>query len=256
MSEAADDQVDRWAEEEAAFLAGYDPSRYPHPSVAVDVVLLTVAGGHVRVLLYRRPDPPFTGRWALPGGFLALHEPIEEAARRVLRDKAGIDGVWLEQLYTFGDPDRDPRTRVLSVAHLALVDLERFRRTVPPAGAVTDVAVTDVDDAGRATVVADDGQPLGLAFDHDRIVGTSLTRLRGKLDYTPVGYQLLPERFTLRQLQRVHETILGRPVNKDSFRRRMLASGEIEPTGEHERGVEHRPALLYRFGGQPRQSTA
>lgn len=258
MSEAADGAVpvSRWAEEEAAFLARYDPSRYPRPSVAVDVVLLTVAGGQVRVLLYRRPEPPFKDRWALPGGFVQLDEHLGDTARRVLRDKVGVEGIWVEQLYTFGDPDRDPRTRVLSVSYLALGDLERFRSAVPPAAAVMDAAVTDIDGQARAAVVADGGQRLGLAFDHERIVGMSLVRLRGKLDYTTVGYQLLPERFTLRQLQHVHETVLGRPVNKDSFRRRMLASGEIESTGERECDVEHRPALLYRFGGQPRRSTA
>jgi 8-oxo-dGTP diphosphatase len=245
LNEAA--AVAEWAAEEAAFLAQYEPTRFPRPSVAVDVVLLTLRASQVRVLLYRRPEPPFKHRWALPGGFVRLDEALEDTARRVLRDKAGVEGVWLEQLYTFGDPDRDPRTRVLSVAYLALVDLERFRRAVPASPGIRDAAVTAVDDAGRATVTGDDGTRLRLAFDHDRIVGTSLTRLRGKLDYTPVGYQLLPERFTLRELQAVHETILGRPVNKDSFRRRMLASGELEATGEREQAVEHRPAVLYRF---------
>lgn len=237
--------------EDAAFR--YDAGAFAQLSVAVDVVLLTIREGAVRVLLHRRPEPPFAGYWALPGGFVAPDEPLDDTARRVLQDKAGVTGVWVEQLYTFGAPDRDPRTRVISVSYLALADLERFRNALPGAPAARDAVITDIAADGSATVAGADGEPLPLAFDHDRIVGTAVTRLRGKLSYTPVGYQLLPSRFTLRQLQTVHETILGQTVNKDSFRRRMLASGELEPTGRREADVEHRPAELYRFRNRPAQ---
>ncbi|MGV8083808.1 MAG: NUDIX domain-containing protein [Coriobacteriia bacterium] len=226
------------------FLATYDASRFDRPSVAVDVVLLTVADGVLRVLLVEREEPPQQGRWALPGTFVHMDESLEDAARRALSAKAHVgEGVFLEQLYTFGAPDRDPRTRVISVTYYALVDAERLgsadlrRIRVPWEG----------ETGGPVEVVSREGQPLPLAFDHAEILGLAVKRIRGKLDYSPIGFQLLPECFTLRRLQDVHETILGRPLNKDSFRRRMLASGQLEATGEREDDVEHRPAELYRF---------
>lgn len=234
MSSAADD---------TEFLKTYDPAEFDRPSVAVDVALLTVADGVLRVLVVEREEPPQAGRWGLPGTFLGMRETLEDAARRALATKAHVSDVFLEQLYTFGVPDRDPRTRVLSVAYYALVDAERLagmelrRVRVPWEG----------EAGGPVEVVTASGEALPLAFDHAEILGMAVKRLRGKLDYTPIGFQLLPERFTLRQLQDVHETILGRPLNKDSFRRRMLASGQLEATGEREDEVEHRPAELFRF---------
>ncbi|MRS11904.1 MAG: NUDIX domain-containing protein [Actinobacteria bacterium] len=228
---------------DSEFLANYDPAEFERPSVAVDVALLTVADGVLRVLLVEREEPPQAGRWALPGTFVRMDESLEDAARRALATKAHAADVFLEQLYTFGAPERDPRTRVLSVAYYALVDAGRLahadlrRIRVPWEG----------EDGGPVEVVATDGEALSLAFDHAEILGVVVKRLRGKLDYSPIGFQLLPECFTLRQLQDVHETILGRPLNKDSFRRRMLASGQLEATGQREDEVEHRPAELYRF---------
>lgn len=234
--------------DELAFLAAYDASEFPHPSVAVDVALVTVAGGVLHALLVRREEHPAKGRWALPGGFVGMTESLEDAASRVLRDKVGLDDVFVEQLYTFGAVDRDPRTRVISVTYFALVDHDRLRSARPENGAVR-LATLDVPWEGLAggEVRASDaeGVVLPLAFDHAAILGVAVQRLRGKLDYTPVGFELLPPRFTLRQLQTVHETVLGHTVNKDSFRRRMLASGRLAATGERERDVLHRPAELY-----------
>ena len=236
---------------EREFLDAYDPSRYDRPSVAVDVALLSVEAGALRTLLVRREAHPGQGRWALPGGFLRLDEALDAAAARVLSQKAGLGGVFLEQLYTFGDPGRDPRTRVLSVAHYALVDLERFGAAAAHRSAGVEVGRLVIpwegETGGPVEVVSDGGAPLPLAFDHADILGMAVKRLRGKLDYTPVGFQLLPAAFTLLALQRVHEAVLARPLNKDSFRRRMLASGQLEATGESERDVDHRPAELYRF---------
>jgi 8-oxo-dGTP diphosphatase len=237
-------------EGEAAFLAAYDASAFPHPSVAVDVALLTVLGGSLRALLVRRPKHPARGRWALPGGFVGSRESLEAAAARVLRTKAGLSDVFLEQLYTFGAVDRDPRTRVVSVTYYALVDPGRLAGAGREGG---DLRVAPIDvpweglTGGPVGARDEGGTPLALAFDHAEILGTAVLRLRGKLDYAPVGFELLPERFTLRQLQAVHETVLGRPLNKDSFRRRMLASGLLAPTGKREGAVLHRPAELYRF---------
>jgi 8-oxo-dGTP diphosphatase len=235
--------------EEARFLSGYDASRYPRPSLAVDVALVSAAGGALRTVVVRRSAPPGKGRWALPGGFVGLEESLDAAAARVLAVKSGLAGVFLEQLYTFGDPGRDPRTRVVSVAYYALVDFPRFAAAAPR----DDVAVGRIavpwegETGGPVELAGEDGAPLPLAFDHAEILGMAVKRLRGKLDYTPIGFQLLPPAFTLLELQRVHETVLGRPLNKDSFRRRMLASGQLEATGESQKDVDHRPAELYRF---------
>ncbi|MFO0580865.1 MAG: NUDIX domain-containing protein [Anaeromyxobacter sp.] len=224
----------------------------PHrfPAVTVDVVLVTVADGALRTLLVRRDAPPAKGQAALPGGLLGPDEALEAAAARVLREKAGLAGVFLEQLYTFGAPRRDPRGRTITVAYCALCDLARFTatRSAAPETLAARIAVPWEGETGGPVELLDDaGRPLPLAFDHAEIVGMAVKRLRGKLDYAPIGYQLLPASFTLLELQRVHETILGRPLNKDSFRRRMLASGDLEATGERQEDVEHRPAERYRF---------
>jgi 8-oxo-dGTP diphosphatase len=237
------------AQSEDEFLARYDVSKFPRPSVAVDVALLSASGGALHTVLVRRNAHPHKGRWALPGGFIGLDESLDAAAARVLARGAGLDGVFLEQLYTFGAPRRDPRTRVISIAYYALLD--RARLDALPASDAVRIARLSVpwegESGGPVEAVDGDGRPLALAFDHDDILGMAVKRLRGKLDYTPIGFQLLPERFTLLDLQRVHETVLGRPVNKDSFRRRMLATGLLDATGEAQKDVDHRPAELYRF---------
>jgi 8-oxo-dGTP diphosphatase len=224
-----------------------DLERYPRPFVTVDIVALTFENAELHVALYRRTEPPARGVAALTGGFVAIDESLDDAAARVLEHKAGLRGVFLEQLYTFGDPRRDPRGRVVTVAYVALVDRRRFlvrgERTLTARVRVPWKGET----GGPVDALADAGKPLPLAFDHADILGLAIKRLRGKLDYSPVGFQLLPAEFTLRQLQDVHETVRGRHLNKASFRRRMLASGLLEATGEREHDVEHRPAELYRF---------
>jgi len=179
-----------------------------------------------------------------------MKESPECAASRVLESKCGLSGVFLEQLYTFGSPDRDPRTRVLSVAHYALVDHARFTdaaaRSKSAAPAYIEVP-WEGETGGPVEIQGMTGKPLPLGFDHADILGMAVKRLRGKLNYAPIGFQLLPRKFTLLALQRVHETIFGRPLNKDSFRRRMLASGDLKATGESQKDVDHRPAELYRF---------
>ena len=226
--------------EDAQFLAGYDASEFERPSVAVDVALLTVHEGGLRVLLVERVEPPQRGAWALPGGFVGMNESLDDAAARVLRDKGGLEGNFLEQLYSFGSLGRDPRTRVISVAYVALVDHARLEATGRP---LAELQVPWEGEEGGPVEV----EGMDLAFDHAEILGAAVKRLRGKLDYAALGFQLLPDRFTLRDLPTVHETILGRELNKDSFRRRMHATGLIEPTGEREQNVLHRPAELYRI---------
>lgn len=236
----------RRAEQE--FLATYDPAAFDRPSVAVDVAILSVVEKGLQVALVERTEHPHKGRWALPGGFVQLDESLDHAARRVLHDKAGLSNVYLEQLYTFGDPRRDPRTRVISVAHYALVDPARLIPDDTNKLALGQLVVPWEGETGGPVEVRDPGlRSLTLAFDHADILGMAIKRIRGKLDYTPIGFQLLGETFTLRRLQDVHEAILGRRLNKDSFRRRMLASRLLEATGEREDAVGHRPAELYRF---------
>jgi 8-oxo-dGTP diphosphatase len=235
---------------EKEFLARYDASQYPHPSVSVDVALVTVDGGALKAVLICRGEHPALGKWSLPGGFVGMRESLDEAAARVLQTKVGIKGIFLEQLYTFGEPDRDPRTRVITVAYYALVDANLLARQ-PLEDKHMDLVRLKVpwkgERGGPVEAVDADGKPRPLAFDHAEILGLVVKRLRGKLDYAPIGFELLPAKFTLRQLQSIHETILGRRFNKDSFRRRLLASGLIVPTGEREADVGHRPAELYRF---------
>jgi 8-oxo-dGTP diphosphatase len=223
--------------------------RYPRPSVAVDVVALTVEGGQLRVALYQRKDPPQKGSFALPGGFMHIDESLEQAANRVMAQKVGLAGVFLEQLYTFGDLSRDPRGRVVTVAYYALVDARRFSVKKAPTAVSARVAVPWPGETGGPVDVVDDdeGKALPLFLDHADILGLAVKRLRGKLDYSPVGFQLLPTEFTLRQLQEIHEAVRGEPLNKDSFRRRMLATGLLEATGARESDVSYRPAELYRF---------
>ena len=232
-----------------------DLESFPHPSLTVDVALLTAADGALHALLVQRSSPPDSGKWALPGGFVRVDESLDEAAARILRDKAGLDGLFIEQLYTFGELGRDPRARVVSVAYYALVPPERLRAAGIPGGEPAVTARLRVPWAGERGGLVEaldrSGEPLPLAFDHAEMLGLAVKRLRGKLDYAPIGFELLPDRFSLRALQQIHEAILGRRLNKDSFRRRMLAGGQLEATGERRTDVEYRPPELYRFVRDP-----
>lgn len=233
--------------DERAFLDGYDAERFQRPSVTVDVALVTLIDRRLAALLIQRAEPPQKNRWSLPGGFVRMEESLDAAAARVLSAKADVRDVFLEQLFTFGAPRRDPRTRVISVAYYALVPP---RASLPESSGGARWFPLEVPWEGEAggpiDAIGEKEKPLRLAFDHAEMLGLVVKRLRGKLDYADVGYELLPTTFTLRALQDVHETILGRELNKDSFRRRMLATGRLEPTGRRQAGVGHRPAALYR----------
>ncbi len=209
---------------------------YPRPSVSVDLVIFTIAEDDLKVLLIRRGQEPFKGRWALPGGFVEIDESLEHAAARELEEEVGVTNVYLEQLYTFGDPKRDPRGRVISVSYFALVDAERQRI----------VAASDAADARWHSVF----DSPSLAFDHRKILDYAVWRLRNKIEWTTVGYELLPKKFTLSELQRVYEIILQRPVDKRNFRKKILAQGRIVELNEARGDVAHRPAKLYSFRKQ------
>jgi 8-oxo-dGTP diphosphatase len=205
---------------------------YPRPALTADVVALRFDGNALEVLLIERAREPFAGRWALPGGFVDMHETVEHAAARELAEETGLAGVEVEQLHTFSEPDRDPRTRTVSVAHLAQVGV--------------DVVVRAGDDASRACFVTVT-EAKGLAFDHDRILDTALERLRFKARYEAFGLELLPQRFTLSELQRLYEIVLGRALDKRNFRKKMLSRGYLVATPEFQKGVAHRAARFFRF---------
>ncbi len=208
----------------------------PHALVTVDLVIFTVRDDILQVLLVQRGAAPFKDRWALPGGFVREDEPLEQAALRELEEETGVRDVYLEQLYTFGEPDRDPRGRVITVAYFALIAGDR--QTL---AAGTDAAAARWFPAGA---------PPALAFDHRQILDYAVERLRNKLEYTTVGFQLLPARFTLTQLQRVYEAILGRALDKRNFRRKMELLDILTPLDEWAREGPSRPAQLFRFSAR------
>lgn len=199
--------------------------------VTVDVVIFTIQQGVLKVLLVKRRIDPFIGQYAIPGGFVLRDEDLEQAAARELREETGVSDVYLEQLYSFGKPDRDPRGRVVTVAYFALISADRKLE----AGS---------DAAEAAWFPMDDLPPL--AFDHATILNYALERLRNKLEYTTVGFQLLPEKFTLTELQEVYAAILGKQLDKRNFRRKMSVLKILKPLPEYRRGGQ-RPAQLYRF---------
>lgn len=235
---------------ECDFLASYDPTAFDRPSLTVDLVLMSVVAGRPAVLLMQRREHPFAGHWALPGSFVGMEESLDAAAARVLHDKAHLDGAWLEQLYTFGAPGRDPRMRIVTTAYFALLPAARFTEAVRADPQLT-LAAVDVpwpgETGGPVQALDGEGTALPLAFDHGEILSLAMLRLRGKLDWSAIAFALLPGRFTLRELQDVHEAILGTPLNKPAFRRRMLDKGWLQPTGTRTAGSASRPAELFRF---------
>jgi 8-oxo-dGTP diphosphatase len=206
---------------------------YPRPMVTVDTVIFTVLGDDLKVLLIRRGIEPFKGQWAIPGGFVGMEEGLEEAARRELQEETNVTDVYMEQLYTFGAPERDPRGRTITVAYFALISADQRELA----------AATDSAEVGWFSVY--DLPPL--AFDHANIVEYALTRLRFKLDYTSVGFQLLPKKFTLSELQAMYEVILDRKLDKRNFRKKILSMEILEPLDETKMEGPHRPAKLYCF---------
>jgi len=206
---------------------------YPRPALTTDVVIFTLRENQLYVLLIQRAETPFAGMWALPGGFVKMDESLEEAACREMEEETGLKDVYLEQLYTYGDPDRDPRGRVVTVTYFALIPADAPIRT------------EGGSDARQACWYPIDQLP-DLAFDHKDIIRYAIRRLRYKLEYSAAGFELLPEQFTLTELQHTYEMILGEKLDKRNFRRRILEANIIEAT-PHKRTGEGRPARLYRY---------
>ena len=207
--------------------------QYPRAALTVDCVVFGLDDEDLKVLLIQRDLPPFEGRWALPGGFVHLDETLEQAARRELSEETGLKKVYLEQLRTIGDVERDPRERVVTVAYYALVKLSDHR-------------VQAATDAREAAWFSIDDLP-NLAFDHDTILEMAHARLRGKVRYQPIGFELLPNKFALRHLQHLYEVVLDRPLDKRNFRKKILKMSVLVELDEVETDVAHRAARLYRF---------
>lgn len=206
---------------------------YPHPAVTVDCAVFGLDDGDLKILLIQRDLEPFAGSWALPGGFVKMDESLDAAARRELEEETGVKRIYVEQLGAFGDPGRDPRERVITVAYYAIVNL--FEHEVK----------ADTDARNAAWFPVD--EPPKLAFDHAAILGSALARLQDKVRREPVGFEFLPRKFTLTQLQRLYETILCEPLDKRNFRKKILATGVLEETEDFEVDVAHRAAKLYSF---------
>lgn len=206
---------------------------FPRAALTVDCVVFGLDETDLKVMLIQRDLPPYRGKWALPGGFVHVDESLEDAARRELQEETGLDKVFLEQLYTFGDLGRDPRERVVTVAWYALVRLSDHR--VKAATDARDAAWFGLHDLPR------------LAFDHDRILKVAHQRIQGKVRYEPIGFELLPKKFTLTQLQTLYEIILDRDLDKRNFRKKILRMGVLQELDEVETDVAHRAARLYRF---------
>ena len=206
---------------------------YPHPAVTTDIVIFSIRDAELKLLLIKRAGQPYKGKWALPGGFVQLDEDLKTGALRELEEETGLRDVYLEQLYTFGKPDRDPRERVITVAYYALIRSDQ----------VSLYANTDAEAVGWFGM--DELPPL--AFDHADIVDMAQQRLVAKLDYSTIAFQFMGDTFTLPELQSVYEVILREAIDKRNFRKWILALERIEETGELRREGPHRPAKLYRI---------
>lgn len=289
-------KVDRNGLTEEEFLRSYRPGDYERPSLTVDMLIFTVlssapenyrrtADKTLQVLLIRRGEHPFLGSWAVPGGFVGIHESIDEAAKRELKSETGVDHAYLEQLYTWGEVGRDPRMRVVSCSYMALVDRSQLllqagedaddARWFDVSSEILSEEITPLPDGERrerririvlenedvrlepvvqvtehreghgrtlSREVEDSG---GLAFDHAKMIQYGIERLRSKLEYTDIAFALMPQLFTLSELQRVYEVILGKPLLAAAFRRKI--AGRVEETEEYTREGGHRPSKLYRY---------
>ena len=285
---------------ENEFLTNYDASRYERPSVSVDILVFTVTDGpadnyrklpekELRLLLVKRGEHPHLGKWALPGGFVKMDENLDKAALRELKEETNVDNIYLEQLFSWGEVGRDPRTRVISVSYMSLVDssaldiranddaedarwftvslkLFREQRTETETGyrheSLYKLKLTGGEDALQAVIrkVTEKTERSiktyreviegdGIAFDHGEMIEYGLERLRSKIEYTPVGFYLMPELFTLTELQQVYEVILGKELLKANFRRKI--QDRVTETNQYRKDAGHRPSKLFRFNADP-----
>lgn len=213
---------------------------YKNPSLAVDLAVFGYHNKELSVLLLNRKDEPFKDGWTLPGGFLQIAETLQEVCNRIMKTKIGLENIYLEQLYTFDEPGRDPRGRVISIAHYALVNPQRFE--IVAGNMANDVQWFPVDKVPA------------LGFDHKKIFALALQRLKSKILYNPVGFELLDETFTMPELHELYECVLGITIDRRNFRRKILDAEYIIPTGAKREGLKNRHPDLYRFNKQLKQN--
>ena len=264
---------------EEEFLKHYDSSKYDRPSVTSDIILFSVSDGnqsnyrklkqkYFSVLLVKRKDYPFKDKWCLPGGFIRMNETSEEAARRVLRDETNLHDVFLEQLYTFDDINRDPRTRVISITSMGLVDKNKLNDSLFENASWFNITSLEDDksyhvtlDNGNETLKFVVGKTLkekttdrykfdilendSLAFDHPKVIISGMERLKNKISYTDIVFNMMSEYFTLGELQQVYEVILGKKLLDPAFRR--IIANKVEKTNKVKTGEGHRPSVLFKY---------
>lgn len=216
------------------FLSSYNKNEYEKPSVAVDLLVFTVKDDRLKIVLVRRNEHPFKDMLSLPGVFVGINETLDEAAARGAREEAGLADIYFEQLYTWGDIDRDPRMRIISVSYLSLTPAEKL--TLSAGSRTSSAELYDVEE-----LLSSDEE---LAFDHRRIIEYGRERIRNKTEYSRIAFEFLPKEFTLPQLQRVYEILLGKPLYKANFRRRVAPL--IDETERMTSGDAHRPSRIYR----------
>ena len=227
-------------------LSNYSAEKYKKPSVTVDIIICTILDGNLRVLLIKRKHPPYRGSWAIPGGFVDIdkNETLEEAAFRELREETNITKCYLEQLKTYGDPDRDPRTRVITVAHYALIPYEMLQaqNTIKAGDDAAETAWFSLHEIEKGLYE--------LAFDHRKILTDALNRLKGKLWYSPIAFGLLPEKFTWNGLKKVYEAILGKKIDAHfNFRRKINVRFGLLGMKSYLKGATGRPSRYLKFLG-------
>ena len=264
---------------EEEFLKAYNPNDYDRFSITTDILILSVSSEeesnyrklskkYYSVLLVKRDDYPFKDKWCLPGGFVRIDEDIEDAPKRILKDETNLKDIYLEQLYTYGEPNRDPRMRIISTSYMALVDKDRLNDKLSPNASWFNVNYLEDDktidvtlDNGEETIHFTIGKTLKelttdrykfkvlkndkLAFDHPLVITSGICRLRNKISYTDIVFNMMPEYFTLGELQQVYEVILGKKLLDPAFRR--IIADKVEKTNKVKQGGGHRPSALFRY---------
>lgn len=214
--------------------------QYQNPALAVDLAVFGYHDRKLSVLLLNRKDEPFKDQWVLPGGFVQMEESFQQTCTRMLQTKLGIDKVYLEQLYSFDDPQRDPRGRVVSVSYYALINPQKFE--IVAGSMANDVKWVDVNKVPK------------LGFDHKKIFQLALQRLRAKILYNPIGFELLDDQFTMPELHQLYECILGVSMDRRNFTRKIISSGFVIATGNKREGSQNRAPELFRFNKQLREN--
>ena len=264
---------------EEEFLKDYDPKEFDLLSLTTDILIFSVSDGvqenyrklnkkYFSVLLVKRDTYPFKDKWCLPGGFIGIDEDLEDAAKRILKKEANIDNIYLEQLYTYGSPNRDPRMRVISTSYMALIDKNRLTNKISKKASWFNVMV--LEDEKYIDVILDNGEETlkfkikktlkekttdrykfdivnndSIAFDHPLVIASGISRLKNKLEYTDIVFNMMPEYFTLGELQQVYEVILGKKLLDPAFRR--IIANKVEKTDKIRQGGGHRPSVLFKY---------